>query len=145
KGWRHLRPVPSDLVPGASGRLSRALGRVEALAGRRSGVVALFVVALLAYAIRAIAWPLTAGRDLDEYLLAYAQLFDRHVLLPWSLLFRGPLTPLVNGASLDVAGGHLAEPLLAVLFAGSVVAWSVAGRAFGPRVALAVALVLLLY
>ena len=133
------------MTTGRGDRFASGLGWLERLASRPLGAVILFGLGLLDYALQAIAWPLAGGRDLDEYLLAYTQLFDRHVLLPWSLLFRGPLTPLVNGASLDVAGGHLAEPLLAVLFAGSVVAWSVAGRAFGPRVALAVALVLLLY
>jgi hypothetical protein len=44
-----------------------------------------------------------------------------------------------------VFGGHLTEPLLAVCFAVSVVAWTLAARAFGPRVALATALLLLLY
>ncbi len=97
------------------------------------------------YALRAVAWPLQAGRDLDEYLYAYVQLFDRDVLLPWSLLFRTPLTPLVAGAALDVAGGALAEPLAAALFASSVVAWSAAAFAFGPRAALLVAAALLLY
>jgi hypothetical protein len=132
-------------VPGASGRFSRALGRAESLAEQRSGVAALFVVALLAYAIRAIAWPLKTGRDLDEYLLAYVQLFDRHVLLPWSMLFRTPVTPLFAGVSLDLFGGRLAEPAMAVLYAGSIVCWAVAARYFGSRAAIAVAAALLLY
>lgn len=61
------------------------------------------------------------------------------------MLFRTPVTPIVAGASLDVAGGLFAEPLMAVLFAGSVVAWSVAARTFGPRAALLVAAALLVY
>jgi hypothetical protein len=132
-------------VPGASGRLSRALGRAESLAEQRSGVAALFVVALIAYAIRAIAWPLKTGRDLDEYLLAYVQLFDRHVLLPWSMLFRTPVTPLFAGVSLDLFGGRLAEPAMAVLYAGSIVCWAVAARYFSSWGAIAVAAALLLY
>src|SRR5207247_5864906 len=36
-------------------------------------------------------------------------------------------------------------PLMAVLFAGSVVAWSAAARSFGPRAAVFVALALLVY
>jgi hypothetical protein len=95
--------------------------------------------------VRAIGWPLVGGRDLDEYLYGYIQFLDWHPLLPWSMLFRTPVTPLVAGASLDVAGGALAEPLLAVLFALSVVAWSAAARAFSPRAALVVAAALLLY
>ena len=98
-----------------------------------------------AYAVRAIAWPLKTGRDLDEYLYAYVQLFDRHVLLPWSLLFRTPVTPLVAGAALDVFDGRLAEPLMAVLYAGSIVCWAAAARFFGPRAAIAVAAALLAY
>jgi hypothetical protein len=129
----------------SSNRPARALAWLEALASRPLGAVILFVVALADYAVQAFAWPLKAGRDFDEYLLAYVQMFDRHVLLPWSLLFRTPVTPLVSGAALDVAHGVLAEPLTGVLFAGSVVAWSAAGRYFGPRVALTVAAALLLY
>ncbi len=95
--------------------------------------------------MRAIGWPLLGGRDLDEYLYGYIQFLDWHPLLPWSMLFRTPLTPVVVGVSLDVANGFFAEPLLAVLFAGSIVAWSVAARAFGARAALLVAAALLVY
>jgi hypothetical protein len=137
-------PTPDDARPPGQ-RFALALGRLERLASRPLGAFVLFVLALVSYGVQAVAWPLAVGRDLDEYLIAYTQLFDRHVLLPWSLLFRGPLSPLVTGLSLDLAGGKVAEPLMAVLFAGSVVAWSAAGRAFGARVALAVAAVLLVY
>jgi hypothetical protein len=123
----------------------RLLDWLERLASRPAGAVLLFVSALAVYALQAIAWPLKAGRDADEYLLAYVQLFDSHVLLPWSLLFRTPVTPLVMGGSLDLFGGALAELLTAALFAGSIVAWSAAGRTFGPRVAIGVAAALLLY
>jgi len=125
--------------------LARMLASFERLASRRLGALALFGCGLAVYAVRAIAWPLKAGRDLDEYLYAYIQLFDAHVLLPWSMLFRTPVTPVVAGVSLDVAGGALAEPIAAVLFAASVVAWSAAALAFGPRVALGVAVALLAY
>ena len=49
--------------------------------------------------------------------------------------------PRLHAALNDLPAALL---LMAVLFAGSVVAWAAAGRAFGPRVALAVALLLLL-
>ena len=126
-------------------RASRAVAWLEQLTSTRRGAVVLFALALLAYAIRAIAWPLTTGRDLDEYLLAYVQLFDHHVLLPWSMLFRTPVTPLFAGLSLDLFGGRLAEPAMAVLYAGSIVCWAAAARYFGARAALAVAAALLLY
>ena len=105
----------------------------------------LFFLGLAVYGVRAVGWPLTAGRDLDEYLYGYIQFFDWHPLLPWSMLFRTPVTPIVAGSALDVAGGRLAEPLLAVLFAGSVVAWAAAARAYGARAAILVAVALLVY
>ena len=103
------------------------------------------MIGLGAYALRAIAWPATVGRDLDEYVYAYLQLFDRDVLLPWSLLFRTPVTPLVAGSVLDLAGGFFVEPVLAVLYAFSIVAWSRAALVFGRRAALVTAVALLLY
>ena len=121
------------------------LRRLEDLAGRRLGVVVLFLLALAVYAIRAIGWPLIGGRDLDEYLYDYVQFLDWHPLLPWSMLFRTPVPGLIDGAALDVAGGFFAEPLMAVLYAGSVVAWAAAARAFGNRAALLVALAVLVY
>ena len=125
--------------------LRRGLGRLERLAGTWRGALLLFAVALGVYAIEALAWPLVGGRDLDEYLLSYVQLLDRHPLLPWAPLFRTPLTGIVVGGSLDVHNGALAEPFAAVLFAGSIVLWSAAALAFGRRVAIVTALALLTY
>jgi hypothetical protein len=107
--------------------------------------VLLFVLGLAVYAVRAIGWPLTGGRDLDEYLYGYIQALDWHPLLPWSLLFRTPATPIIAGGALDLAGGIFTEPLMAVLFAGSVVAWATAARSFGTRAALLVSAALLVY
>jgi hypothetical protein len=121
------------------------LAWLERLASRPAGAVALFGLALAVFGVRAIAWPLKPGRDLDEYVLAWIQLFDRDVLLPWSLLFRTPVTPVVAGSALDLFGGALAEPLAASLFGLSVVAWAAAARTFGPGVALLVAAALLAY
>jgi len=126
-------------------RARTVLASVEALAGTRRGAVVLFLLALAAYAIRAVAWPATSGRDLDEYLYDYIQLFDRHPLLPWSMLFRTPVTPVVAGLSLDVGGGFLVEPVLATLYALSIVAWAAVARTFGRRAALVTAIALLLY
>jgi hypothetical protein len=108
-------------------------------------MLVLFVLALAVYTVRAIGWPLVVGRDLDEYLYGYIQFFDWHPLLPWPMLFRTPLPGIVDGAALDVANGFFAEPVMAVLFAGSVVAWAAAARAYGARAALLVALALLIY
>ncbi len=105
----------------------------------------LFALGLGVYAIEAIGWPLVGGRDLDEYLYDYIQFLDWHPLLPWSMLFRTPAMPIFAGVSLDVAHGFFVEPLMGVLFAGSVVAWTAAARAFGSRAALLVAAALLVY
>jgi hypothetical protein len=119
--------------------------RLEELADRRLGLVILFALGLAVYAVQSVGWPLVGGRDLDEYLYGYVQLLDWHPLLPWSMLFRTPVPAIVDGTALDVAGGFFVEPLMAVLFAGSVVAWSMAARAFGARAALLVAAALLVY
>src|SRR6476469_5068945 len=125
--------------------MRRVIRRLEDLADRRLGAIVLFVVALAVYAVRAIGWPLMGGRDLDEYLYGYVQLLDWHPLLPWSMMFRTPVPGIVDGAALDAAGGFFAEPLMAVLYASSVVAWAAAARAFGTRAALLVAAALLVY
>src|SRR5262249_57184429 len=48
-------------------------------------------------------------------------------------------------AALDVANGFFAEPLMATLFAASVVAWTAAARAYSDRAALLVGVALLIY
>ena len=112
----------------ALARATRALAgsRISPTGGSARSFSSL--LALAVYAVRAIGWPLVGGRDLDEYLYDYVQFLDWHPLLPWSMLFRTPVRRLVDGAALDVAGGFFAEPLMAVLFAGSVVAWAAAAR-----------------
>src|SRR6187200_645585 len=129
----------------SAGRLRHTLTWIETLASRRAGAVLLAVLCLTAYAVRAIAWPLQAGRDLDEYIYAWVQLFDHDVLLPWSMLFRTPATPVFVGAALDAFDGRIAEPLMALVYAGSVVCWAAAARYFGAWAAIAVAAALLLY
>jgi hypothetical protein len=123
----------------------QALGWLEQLASRPLGAAVLFLLGLAAYAIRAIAWPLGAGRDLDEYVYAWVQLFDRDVLLPWSLLFRTPATPIFVGAALDAFDGRFAEPLMALVYAGSIVCWAAAARYFSAWAAISLAALLLLY
>jgi hypothetical protein len=126
-------------------RATRVLAWLERLVDRRRGLVVLFALGLAVYAFRAIGWPLITGKDLDEYLYDYIQFLDWHPLLPWPMLFRTPVPGIVDGAALDVANGFFAEPLMGVLFAASVVAWTVAARAYSARAALLVAVALLVY
>jgi Dolichyl-phosphate-mannose-protein mannosyltransferase len=148
----HRQQVPQPCVglPGAvtspvRQRATRALAWLEELASRRFGVIVLFALGLAVYAVQAIGWPLITGKDLDQYLLDYVQFLDWHPLLPWSMLFRTPIPGVIDGAALDVADGKLAEPVMAVLFAGSVVAWAVAARAFGARASILVAVAMLVF
>jgi Dolichyl-phosphate-mannose-protein mannosyltransferase len=142
------RPLPSPLVRwlgearrlAASG-LSWAADRAET----RSGAAAVFLVALAAWWIRALAVPLAPGRDLGTYLGAYLQLFDQDPIDLGYVLGRTPLAPFVVGGLLDVAGGVLAEPAMSLLYASSIAAWFLAARSFGGRAALLTAVVLLLY
>ena len=85
------------------------------------------------------------GRDLDEYLYGYIQFLDWHPLAAVVDAFSHACHADRRGPALDLGGGFFAEPLMAVLFAGSVVAWAAAARAFGARVALLVAAALLVY
>jgi hypothetical protein len=138
--------VGTSTVRGPSRRWLRwGFSRLEELAGTWRGAIALFAAGIGVYAAEAIAWPLAKGRDFDEYMLSYIQLLDRHPLLPWAPLFRTPLTGVVVGPALDIHGGVLAEPLAAVLYAGSIVLWSAAALAFGRRVALVTAIALLAF
>jgi hypothetical protein len=132
-------------VQGTAGWLVGAFRWLEGLAGSWLGAVVLFVVALADFVLQALAWPLVAGKNLDEYLLTYIQLFDRHPLLPWAPLFRGPGAGAVVGPLLSLDGGGLAEPVAAILFAVSIVAWSAAALWFGRGAAILTACALLLY
>jgi hypothetical protein len=98
------------------------------------------------YAFESIGWPLQEGRDLGVYLRYYVQIGQGDPVFPWAMLSRTPVTPVVAGLLLAAGGGLLAEAFMGLLFALSVLAWSaVALAAGGRRVALAVALALLLY
>ena len=132
-------------VRDAAAWLVVAFDWLERLAGSWWGAVALFAVALADFVVQAVAWPLIAGKNLDQYLLTYVQLFDRHPLLPWAPLFRGPGAGVVIGPLLSLDGGGLAEPVAAVLFAVSIVAWSGAALWFGRRAAILTAFALLFY
>jgi len=117
----------------------------ERLASTGRGAAVLFAVAVGFYAVESVALPLIPGRDFGTYLRFYDQMWEWHSVLPMSMLYRTPVTPLVAGGSLDLLGGFGAQVLMGALYAGSVVAWSAVGRAFGRRVALVTAVALVVF
>jgi hypothetical protein len=132
-----VRPVGE-----VSARLAR---RAVRWADTRAAVVAVFVIALGVWWLQALVIPLDGGRDLGTYLGAYIQLFQSHPIDLGYVLGRTPAATLVVGGLLDFAGGALAEPVVSLLYAGSIVAWFVTARTFSARAALLTAVVLLLY
>jgi hypothetical protein len=125
--------------------LRRALDRAESLVGTRRGAWLVFGTALAVYALVSLAMPVIEGRDIGTYMRYYSQLFDAEPALPMSMLFRTPVAPLVLGGSLDAFGPWGTQLVLAVLYAGSIVAWSAVGATFGRRAAVFVAVAMLCF
>ncbi len=123
-------------------RLAR---RAVAVAEKRWSVAIVFVVALALWWLEAIVMPLGGGRDLVTYLGTYAQLFHAHPIDLGYLLDRMPIASIVVGWLLDLAHGALAEPVVSLLYAGSITAWFLAARLFSARAAVLAVFVLLLY
>jgi len=123
-------------------RLARS---ASALAEAKWAVAVVFAVALGAWWLEAIVIPLNGGRDLGTYLGAYVQLFQAHPIDLGFVLGRTPISALVVGGLLQFAGGALAEAVVSLLYAGSIVAWFLAARTFGGRAALLTVVGLLLY
>jgi len=115
------------------------------IAETRRGVAVVFLVALAVWWLEALALPLAQGRDLETYLGGYIQLFQSHPIDLGYVLGRTPGSTLIIGGLLQFAGGALAEPVVSLLYAGSIVAWFLTARFFSVRAALLTALVLLLY
>ena len=108
-------------------------------------MVVVFLVALAVWWLEALAMPLAQGRDLGTYLGGYIQLFQSHPIDLGYVLGRTPGATLIIGGLLQFAGGALAEPVVSLLYAASIVAWFVTARIFSVRAALLTTLVLLLY
>ena len=122
-------------------RTSRALELVDS----GWGVAAAFLAALGVWWLQAVAMPLGPGRDIQTYLGAYVELFQRHPIDLGYVLGRSPLAGLVTGGLLDLAGGALAEPVMSLLFALSITAWFLAARRYGTLAGLVTAVLLLAY
>ena len=120
-------------------------GRVMAFVPTRKAALVLFAVALGVFWFQALGWPMAKGRDTWDYLAYYLQLFHSNAPLSQLQLFRTPLTPLAVGLSMDIGGSTLLEVVFGLLFAVTVVAWSVTALTFGRVPALASAVLLLVY
>jgi hypothetical protein len=108
-----------------------------------SGVLILFVVALAAYWLEALAWPLQRGRDSWDYWLYYLQLFDGKPPFSDVMVFRTPLTPLVTGLPMSIGGAQLLETTMSLIYAAAVVGWAWAARPFGRIAAMVMAILAL--
>lgn len=120
----------------------RRLLRADALATRR-GAALLFAVALLSYAIQALAWPLERGRDSWDYWLYFLQLLDTDPPFSALMPFRTPVTPIVVGLPMWLGGAALLEVLMGLIYALAIVGWAWAVLPLGRRVAVAMGLVML--
>jgi hypothetical protein len=133
-----------SVVPVARPTLASRWQSFEAWVGTRSSAVALFALALGVFALRSIVVPVHPGRDMPRYLQGYVQLLHDYLVLPVVVSSRGPLAALGVGVPLEI-GGAAAAAWLAVLYAGSIVAWGFVALRFGPRAAILTAGLLLVY
>ena len=80
------------------------MSRAAALLDGRRGAAALAGLALLVFAVEALAWPVQRGRDTWDYLTAYLSLPDGSTPFPLVMLMRPPVTPLVLGPAAQLLG-----------------------------------------
>jgi hypothetical protein len=125
--------------------LTRVVRRAAVLAETRWSVGVVFVAALAVWWVQALVIPLGPGRDLGTYVGGYIQLFQAHPIDLGYVLGRTPISMLVVGGLLELAHGALAEPVMSLLYAGSIVAWFLAARMFGGRAALLTVVALLVF
>lgn len=126
------------------GLTARAWRRLECFEEGPFAAPALVGLALVAYALVSVAFPLAEGRDLGTYLRAAFELRSSEVLLPQAMLGRAPVTGVFAEAVLSV-GPLAAEVAMALLYALSTLCWWRVARRLGPAVGVGVAAVLLLY
>ena len=126
-------------------RLREALNWLELRVEARRGGTTVFALALLVFGLRSIALPVIPGRDFGTYIGYYVEMWDWHAVDPMSMLYRTPPGADRDRGTLDLLGGWGLQLMMALLFAASVVAWTRAALAFGPRAALVTAAALLVY
>jgi Dolichyl-phosphate-mannose-protein mannosyltransferase len=112
--------------------------------GSRGSAFALFALALAVFALGTVFLPVYPGRDMGRYVETYVQLGYHVPILPSVLETRAPFAALGVSVPLQISG-WAPTVLLALLYAGSIVAWASVAFLFGPRAALGASAALLLY
>jgi len=116
----------------------------EGWVGSRGSAVALVGVALAVFALESVFLPAYPGRDMSRYLETFFQLGYHVPVYPAVINTRGPFSALGVGLPLAISG-WAAEIFLALLYAGSILAWARVALTFGARAAIATSVVLLIY
>lgn len=111
---------------------------------RRAALVAVGLGAFAVFGVESIAWPISLGRDGNDYIVYYAQLWH-HTVFPEVMLSRTPIAPLVIGIPLRLGGAVAAEAVFGVLYAVTIVAVVAAALRLDRRLGVATAVALLLY
>ena len=123
-------------------------GRLRGIARSRTHAVDVWVlgpVALVAYVVHSIAWPLSPGRDAGTYLIYYLDMWSSDPIYPTLMLFRTPVAPLFFGSLLELGGSELVEIALGACYVVAILAAYVIGCHWGRRIGIALAVALLLY
>lgn len=118
---------------------------VDARFTAHRAALACFMCALVVFGVESVAWPFSFGRDGTTYLMYYADMWHAHPAYPALMLFRTPLAPLVLGSVLQLGGPLLAEAVMGVAFAVSVLAFATAAYEFGRAAAIVTAVAVLAY
>jgi hypothetical protein len=143
-----IRPAEPLVAPAPAVRQAGALDRARRLGCRAAsgwaGVAIVFVAALASFAVQSFVWPLAAGRDWQDYLLYWHEVWHAEPLFPALMVVRTPVAPVLLGSLFELGGAHLAEAGAGLLYAAAVVLWTASARRFGVRAALAMAGVLVL-
>ena len=109
----------------------------------RSGVLAdwqwpplwITVAALAAYAVQAIAWPFSIGRDGGSFVQHYFDLFERDPVLPMVATYRMPLTSLWYGGMLQFPGARVLEVVQGIGFVIAIACCYRVALPWGRRIA----------
>src|SRR5437879_10247483 len=107
-------------MKGVSPRLALLWRSFEGWVGTRSSAGALFVLALVVFALQSLVLPVYPGRDMERYLQTFVQLGYHVPVYPAVLNSRGPLAALGVGVPLEI-GAWAAEIWLGLLYALSIV------------------------